>query len=85
MLERCSEGIVQCGREIRIDGQCQRPISVTNRTEPQSDIACNPNGPIMEVCRKNRWDFMIVLQDKSLPSVWEEYEGLKKLETDNRF
>lgn len=44
-----------------------------------------PNGPIMEVCRKNRWDFMIVLQDKSLPSVWEEYEGLKKLESDNHF
>ena len=44
-----------------------------------------PNGPIMEVCRKNRWDFMIVLQDKSLPSVWEEYEGLKKLEIDNHF
>jgi len=44
-----------------------------------------PNGPIMEVCRKNRWGFMIVLQDKSLPSVWEEYEDLKKLETDNHF
>ena len=24
---------------------------------------------------------MIVLQDKSLPRIWEEYEGLKKLET----
>lgn len=44
-----------------------------------------PNGPIMELCRKKHWDFMIVLQDKSLPSVWEEYEGLKKLETENRF
>jgi hypothetical protein len=44
-----------------------------------------PNGPIMELCRKNHWDFMIVLQDKSLPSVWEEYEGLKKLETGNHF
>jgi hypothetical protein len=44
-----------------------------------------PNGPIMELCRKNRWDFMIVLQDKSLPSVWAEYEGLKTLETDNCF
>jgi hypothetical protein len=39
-----------------------------------------PNGPIMELCRKNCWDFMIVLQDKSLPSVWEDYEGLKKIE-----
>jgi hypothetical protein len=44
-----------------------------------------PNGPIMEICRKNKWDYMIVLQDKSLPSVWEEYEGLKKLEKGNKF
>lgn len=42
-----------------------------------------PNGPIMELCRNNRWEFMMVLQDKCLPSVWEEYEGLKKLETKN--
>jgi len=42
-----------------------------------------PNGPIMELCRNNRWDFMMVLQDKCLPSVWEEYEGLKKLEGKN--
>lgn len=38
-----------------------------------------PNGPIMELCRKKNWDFMMVLQDNSLKSVWEEYEGLKKL------
>jgi hypothetical protein len=44
-----------------------------------------PNGPIMELCGKNKWDYMMVLQDKSLKSVWEEYEGLKKLETDNHF
>ena len=44
-----------------------------------------PNGPMMELCGKNKWDFMIVLQDKSLKSVWEEYEGLKKLETKNYF
>ncbi len=44
-----------------------------------------PNGPIMELCSKNKWDFMIVLQDKSLKSVWEEYKGLKKLETKNYF
>lgn len=43
-----------------------------------------PNGPILEICRKNKWDYMIVLQDNSLPSVWEEYEGLKKLEDKNR-
>lgn len=39
-----------------------------------------PNGPLIELCRNNHWQFMIVLQDKSLPSVWEEYEGLRKLE-----
>jgi len=44
-----------------------------------------PNGPVMELCRKNNWDFMIVLQDDSLPSVWEEIEGLKDLQRENRF
>jgi hypothetical protein len=43
-----------------------------------------PTGPIMELCRKNKWEYMIVLQDRSLPSVWEEYEGLKKLEGNNQ-
>jgi len=38
-----------------------------------------PNGPIMEICRNNKWSYMIVLQDGSLKSVWEEYEGLKAL------
>jgi hypothetical protein len=42
-----------------------------------------PNGPLMELCHKNKWDYMMVLQDKTLPSVWEEYEGLKKLEGKN--
>jgi hypothetical protein len=42
-----------------------------------------PTGPIMERCRTNNWDFMIVLQDTSLKSVWEEYEGLTKLEGSN--
>jgi hypothetical protein len=39
-----------------------------------------PNGPIIEQCRQNNWDFMIVLQDGSLPTVWEEIQGLKKLQ-----
>lgn len=42
-----------------------------------------PNGPIMNICRKNRWDFMMVLQDDSLSSVWEEYNGLLKLLPEN--
>lgn len=43
-----------------------------------------PNGPIVELCRKHHWDFMIVLQDDSLPVVWEEMEGLKDLQPENR-
>jgi hypothetical protein len=42
------------------------------------------NGPIMHACRQNNWDFMIVLQDKSLPSVWEEIKGLKGYQSANR-
>ena len=44
-----------------------------------------PNGPMMELCRQNNWDFMIVLQDGSLPSVWEEIQGLKDLQKENRW
>jgi len=43
-----------------------------------------PNGPIMEHCIRNRWQFMIVLQDGSLPSVWKEFEALKELEENNK-
>lgn len=35
------------------------------------------NGPAVEICRENHWGFMIVLQKKSLPSVWEEYDGFQ--------
>jgi hypothetical protein len=44
-----------------------------------------PNGPLMEICQKNRWDFMMVLQDKSLPSVWEEFYALAKLQANHTY
>jgi hypothetical protein len=43
------------------------------------------NGPVMEACRKNKWEFMIVLKDKSLPSVWKEAEGLIRLDTEEEY
>ena len=43
-----------------------------------------PNGPIMERCIANNWQFMIVLKDNSLPSVWEEYYALNVLEKNNQ-
>lgn len=38
-----------------------------------------PVGPVMQICLTKRWEYMIVLQDGSLPQVWEEYRGLVKL------
>jgi hypothetical protein len=43
-----------------------------------------PNGPIMERCRRYHWDFMIVLKEGSLPSVWEEYYSLMREQEENR-
>jgi len=43
-----------------------------------------PNGPVMELCRSYHWQFMIVLQNDSLPSVWEEAEGLAKIQRHHR-
>lgn len=36
------------------------------------------NGPAMKMCRDFGWDYMIVLKDKSLKSVWEDINGLKR-------
>jgi len=38
-----------------------------------------PNGPTMSLCDDTGWDFMIVLKDGSLPSMWEEFVGLRSL------
>ncbi len=43
-----------------------------------------PNGPLMALCRRYHWPFMIVLPDKCLPSVWEEVEALKPLQRTHR-
>jgi len=43
-----------------------------------------PNGPIMQRCRSYHWDFMIVLKDGSLPTVWEEYHSLLHEQQANR-
>ena len=42
------------------------------------------NGPVMQRCRQFNWQFMIVLKDKDLPSVWEEVKALKPLQSENR-
>ena len=34
------------------------------------------NGPVMQRCLRAQWQFMIVLRDKDLPSVWEEFHAL---------
>jgi hypothetical protein len=38
-----------------------------------------PKGPVLSICRKNKWDFMIVLKAGCLPSVWDDAEGIMKL------
>jgi hypothetical protein len=39
------------------------------------------SGPVMSRCRDYGWQFMIVLQGGSLPQVWQEYHGLRRLLT----
>lgn len=43
-----------------------------------------PNGPIIRQCREHSWQFMMVLKDGCLPSVWEEFNGLRTLERENK-
>lgn len=41
------------------------------------------NGPMVQFLRRKKWDFMIVLREKSLRSVWDEFNGLMLLEKKN--
>lgn len=41
-------------------------------------------GPTLEICQSHGWGFMIVLKDKDLPSVNEEFETLCSLTPENR-
>ena len=42
------------------------------------------NGPVMQRCHANHWQFMIVLKDKDLPSVWPEFNALHALNPQTR-
>jgi len=44
-----------------------------------------PNGPVMERCRQYEWQYMIVLQDKSLSTVHGEFDAISELEPKNRY
>jgi len=35
------------------------------------------NGPVMALCKAYRWQYMIVLKDDCLTTVWREFEQLK--------
>lgn len=37
-------------------------------------------GPVFERCRKNDWHYIITLKDGNLPSVWQEFEDISKLD-----
>jgi hypothetical protein len=41
-------------------------------------------GPVMEACGKNKWQYMIVAKDGSIPSLMKEFESLAELEPANR-
>lgn len=43
-----------------------------------------PNGPLMDLCWRYHWQFMIVLPTKCLPSVWEEVHALKPGQAQHR-
>ena len=41
------------------------------------------NGPVMAYCEQKNWQFMIVLKEDSLTTVWQEFDALCKLQPEN--
>ena len=44
-----------------------------------------PNGPVLETCCRNKWQYMIVLKDGTLPNAEREFKALTDLEPANRY
>jgi hypothetical protein len=42
------------------------------------------NGTVMDICRKNRWKYLITFKEGSLPALWTEYQALLDLCPKNR-
>ncbi len=42
------------------------------------------NGPIIKDCERRNWQYMVVLKDGSLPSVWTEFQALLSLCSENQ-
>lgn len=40
-------------------------------------------GPVISICNKYDWDYMIVLKQDSIPSVWDEALALMALNIEN--
>lgn len=40
-------------------------------------------GPVINICRKNNWGYMIVLKEDSLPTVWEDALGVIQITPEN--
>jgi hypothetical protein len=43
-----------------------------------------PNKPVFDICKQNRWEYIITLKDGNLPTVWEEIKSLLKITTGNK-
>lgn len=41
-------------------------------------------GSVFDLCEKNRWKYLITFKEGSMPSVYREFEDLKKLSPENR-
>jgi len=41
------------------------------------------NGPLMTYCQKNNWQYMIVLQEADLKTVWREFHSLCSIQKNN--
>jgi hypothetical protein len=41
------------------------------------------NKPVIQLCKRNRWAYIITFKEGSLPAVWQEYQTLKRLAPEN--
>lgn len=66
----------------------KRLVKMIKKDFPQLRICILGDGlyacePVFQICKDYNWAYLIVLSDDRLTTVWEEVNGLRKLQKEN--
>ncbi|NLH39664.1 MAG: transposase [Elusimicrobia bacterium] len=83
-IENESEGVLKQDCELKAFYRLSEKLK---KKFPQLEIcllldSLYANKPVIDICNKNKWKYIITFKEGSMPEVYKEYETLKKINPD---